>query len=293
MPKHLTIWTQALILALGACPLPPGLLGMALTSAAGCQLGENAPIPCVVHGHDVGPLLYAMAASIRYAALTIPLAILALIVWRIALYFVNRHTESAGGRQQIQMDDSREARLKFPGPLTIGPPLRGRLFWLFVAACLTMICASIDTTTIGTADFIGVVTMAMVVKLLPGSHTLRLDASGFETTRWFYTRRYDWSDVSDFAVWGFNGWLVVTFNDNRLRPGIFGRMRPALMDGRNAVLPNSYAAAEDLARFMKTWRNSALRRRGLEQKQPPGPTEVCASQKTSERAEYQGSASLR
>jgi len=166
MPKHLTIWTQALILALGACPLPAALLAAILTSAAGCQLGETAPVPCVVLGHDFGQLLYEMATSIRFVALTIPLAILALIVWRIVLHFTSRQTEPTSDRRQVKIKDSKDTILKFPGPVTIGPPLKGRMMWLFGAALLTILFANVDTTTIPITVFFGIVTMIMVAKLL-------------------------------------------------------------------------------------------------------------------------------
>jgi hypothetical protein len=258
MPKHLTIWTQALILALGACPLPAALLAAILTSAAGCQLGETAPVPCVVLGHDFGQLLYKMATSIRFAALTIPLAILALIVWRIALHFTSRHTEPTSGRRQVKIKASQDTILEFPGPITIGPPLKGRMMWLFGAAFFTMLSATSEAKMILTTAFFGVATMIMVAKLLPGSCTLRLDASGFETTHWFRTRRFRWNDVSAFAVRGFSSPGFVTFNDNRLRLGFFGRLSAAVLGGRNNVLPNSYAAPDYLARLMNSWRKSAL-----------------------------------
>jgi hypothetical protein len=258
MPKHLTIWTQALILALGACPLPAALLAAILTSAAGCQLGETAPVPCVFLGHDFGQLLSEMATSIRFVALTIPLAILALIVWRIVLHFTSRQTEPTSDRRQVKIKDSKDTILKFPGPVTIGPPLKGRMMWLFGAALLTILFANVDTTTIPITAFFGIVTMIMVAKLLPGSCTLRLDASGFETTRWFRTRRFRWSDVSAFAVRGSSSAGFVTFNDNRLRLGFFGRLSAAVLGGRNNVLPNSYAAPDYLARLMNSWRKSAL-----------------------------------
>jgi hypothetical protein len=284
MPKRLMIWTQALILALGACPLPAGLLALIFTSAAGCQLGESSPIPCVVLGHDFGHLLYEMATSMRFVVLTIPLAVLALIVWRIVLYFTSRHTEATDGRRQIKIKDSRDGLLKFPGPLTIGPPLKGRLLWLFGAACLTMLSVGHDTTAILATALFGVVTMMIVFNLLPGSRTLRLDASGFETARWFRTRRFRWSEVSNFAVWGSDSGGLVTFKDKTQRLGIFGKMNAALMSGRNNVLPNSFAAPHELARLMNTWRHSALsaiKRTGAEA--TAGQAQTGVSQKTSER----------
>jgi hypothetical protein len=144
------------------------------------------------------------------------------------------------------------------------------LIWLFIVALLTILFAVVDTTTILITAFFGVVTMIMIAKLLPGSCTLRLDATGFETTRWFRTRRFRWSDVSDFAVWGTERSGLVTFNDDKLHLGFFGKVRAAWMGGRNAVLPNSYAAPDALVRLMKTWRNSAVGTRLLEQTQPSG-----------------------
>jgi hypothetical protein len=291
MPNRLTIWMQALILALGACPLPAGLLAVALTSAAGCQLGENTPIPCVVLGHDIGGLLYEMANSIRFVALTIPLAVSALIVWRIVLYFTSRHTEPAAGRRQMTNKDGLP---KFPGPLTIGPPLKGHLIWLFVAACLTVLSVDHDTTAILMTAFFGVVTMLIVVKLLPGSRTLRLDASGFETTLWFRTRRFRWSEVSSFAVWGSDRWGRVTFKDKTRRPGFFDKMSTALMGARNNVLPNSYAAPLELAHLMNTWRNSALNAtKRADAEATAGPVEAALSQQTPERSRTSVRAPLR
>jgi hypothetical protein len=251
MPKRLMIWTQALILALAACPLPAGLLAVALTSAAGCRLGENSPIPCVVFGHDFGGLLYGMASSIRFVALTIPLAVLAVIVWRIVLYF-----KSA---RRIEINDRQDAVRKFPGPLTIGPPLKGHRLRLFGAAFLTIVCSAFDTTTIPAATFFGVVTMMIVVKLVPGSHTLRLDVGGFEITRWFRTRRFLWSEVSDFAAYNAIVWRFVAFKERQRHLGIFDKISAPLMNGRNRLMPNCYGAQpNELARLMTSWRSSAL-----------------------------------
>jgi hypothetical protein len=59
---------------------------------------------------------------------------------------------------------------------------------------------------------------------------------GFETTRWFRTRRFRWSEVSNFAVWGSDSAGFVTFKDKTQRLGIFGKTNAALMSGRNNVL---------------------------------------------------------
>jgi hypothetical protein len=147
-----------------------------------------------------------------------------------------------------------------------------------------MLSVDHDTTAILATAFFGVVTMMMVVKLLPGSRTLRLDASGFETTRWFRTRRFRWGEVSNFAVWGSDNAGFVTFKDKTQRLGIFGKMSAALMSGRNNVLPNSFAAPHELARLMNTWRHSALStitRPGAEA--TAGQAQAGVSQKASER----------
>ncbi len=227
---------------------------MALTSAAGCQLSENSQIPCVVAGHDFGGLLQGMATSIRFVAVTIPLAVLALIVWHVVLHFTSRRTEPMVSLRQIKTNNSLDAIGKFPGPLTLGPPLKGRLLVLLVMAGLTVLCVDRDTTSILVTAFFGAVTMAMVLDLIPGSGTIRLDASSFEITRWFRRRRYLWSDVGNFATWGFGYGRVVTFKDKTLRLGIFGRMNAALLGGRTNALPNFFAAPDGVARFMNAWR---------------------------------------
>jgi hypothetical protein len=282
MLKRLEVGAQALIVALGACPLLPGLLGVALNSAAGCQLSDTAPIACVVLGHDVGSLLYGMATSVRFAVYTLPLAILAVFVWRIVLYFTNRH-------RRIEVKNSKDAVLKFPEPLTIGPPMRGHRFWLVLSALIAVGFANnatlppFDKTSILVTVFFGVVTMIIVAKLIPGSTTLTLDANGFETTRWFWRRRFRWNDVSGFSAWGSGESAFVAFKDKTLRLGPFGKLRAALSGGANRYLFGAYGTSTDeLAWLLRRWQRSALRAAKQAQAEATaGQVEAAPPQKTS------------
>jgi hypothetical protein len=258
MLKRLEVGAQALIVALGACPLLPGLLGVALISAAGCQLGENSALPCVVLGHDVGSLLYGMAISVRFMVYTLPLAILAVFVWRIVLYFTNK-------RRRIEVKNSEDAILKFPEPLTIGPPLKGHRFCLLVLAVITMLSAGniavppVDKTSILATVVFGVVTMIILAKLIPGSTMLTLDADGFETTRWFWKRRFQWNDVSSFSAWMSGPSGFVAFKDKTLGPGPFGKLGASLSGGANRTLFGAYGTSVDeLAWLLRRWQRSAL-----------------------------------
>jgi hypothetical protein len=266
MPKRRTIWALALILMVGALPLLSLLLAMLFASAFGCQLDEGSVHKCVVLGLDFGGLLYPMALGAFFAVFTIPLAGLALIAWFIVwvvLLFKGRHPAPTGGHREVQsveIRDSKDGVPKFPGPVTLTPSLKKRWILLTIAACFTVLLGA-GGSIIGilAATFFGVCTVMYAIDLFPGSSSLRLDASGFEITRWFRMQQFRWNEVSDFTVWAFGGSRLVMFKARRPRPGILGKINAAFAGGRNSSLPNIYETpAGDLVQILTTWRNSAL-----------------------------------
>ena len=88
--------------------------------------------------------------------------------------------------------------------------------------------------------------------LVPGANSLQIDAEGFEVTHLFRSKRYRWSDVSDFAAHslGQSG-EVVAFKTSDPPRGLWNKTNAALLGERNACLPDTYGMTpEDLARLM-------------------------------------------
>jgi hypothetical protein len=86
------------------------------------------------------------------------------------------------------------------------------------------------------------------VAFLPKAAFLRLDKAGFEVANCFYSRKYPWSDVTDFGVWvGPYGFRAV---------GLKVRWRSHLIPG---LLPDTYGfTVEEIVGLMKSWQNLAI-----------------------------------
>jgi len=107
----------------------------------------------------------------------------------------------------------------------------------------------------------GVGTIISLMMLMPSGSSLRLDGSGFETTKFFFVRqRYRWCEVSDFVVWGaMIGQDMVVFKAEKPHLHASERINAALAGGRNGYLPDTYGkAAVDLAQLMTSWRDLAI-----------------------------------
>lgn len=90
------------------------------------------------------------------------------------------------------------------------------------------------------------------IMLLPGANALRLDAQGFQVVHFFGSKRFRWSEVSDFGVCslGQSG-EVVAFKAAAARLNIWEKVNGALLGDKNAYLPDTYGmTAEDLAQLM-------------------------------------------
>ena len=150
----------------------------------------------------------------------------------------------------------------FPGPAILQS---SRLKWgsivfacgLFTAALADIAAHGVTNAGLGAVIF-GVATALSATALLPGAMVLRLDGDGFETTRFYRTKRYRWKDVSDFAVWSFICSIVV-FRVAGQRPDYMDRRNAALTGGRGGYLPDSYGlSADSLAQTMIAWQQTAL-----------------------------------
>ena len=56
------------------------LLGMGIAAVAGCEIGGGGPQTCLILGSDWGETLYTLTMMHWYALLTLPLAVVPLIL---------------------------------------------------------------------------------------------------------------------------------------------------------------------------------------------------------------------
>jgi hypothetical protein len=74
-----------LIVLIGLAPTLIGIGGQMTAEAAGCQVDLNRVIPCVIDGRDYGPLFYKLGFAIWYSYLSVPLALVLLGLWAVAV----------------------------------------------------------------------------------------------------------------------------------------------------------------------------------------------------------------
>ena len=79
------VWSLLLIVVIFFGPLISVFSAGAIATMNGCALDEGGMHPCVVLGLDLGGTLYAMALTGWLGLLTVPIGILALIAWALAL----------------------------------------------------------------------------------------------------------------------------------------------------------------------------------------------------------------
>jgi hypothetical protein len=97
-----TIFVLFLILIVLIAPALIGVGSQMIAEAAGCQVDLNRVIPCVIDGRDYGPLFYNLGFAIWYSYLSIPVALILLVLlglWGvtvvIALIFTLGRTPSS------------------------------------------------------------------------------------------------------------------------------------------------------------------------------------------------------
>jgi hypothetical protein len=75
------------ILTFTVSPFISVIAASAIASAAGAELHESHPNPCVVWGVDIGPALYRMFVAGWFCLVTFPLGALAFIVFTLYVLF--------------------------------------------------------------------------------------------------------------------------------------------------------------------------------------------------------------
>lgn len=88
--SHVFKLSLALILLVMFAPVLSVLFASALAAAGGCTLNEAGTSSCVLFGADIGGLLNRLFVSGWYVLLTLPVGVLALLAWTVALIVSRR-----------------------------------------------------------------------------------------------------------------------------------------------------------------------------------------------------------
>ena len=79
------LWVPLVIALVAATPVISMLVAVWVADANGCKLNEADAHRCLVAGLDIGGLLYDMFVLAWLALLTVPLGVLGLAGWLIAM----------------------------------------------------------------------------------------------------------------------------------------------------------------------------------------------------------------
>ena len=79
------LWVPLVIALVAATPVISLLLAVWIAGANGCRLNEADAHPCLLAGVDIGGLLYDMFVLGWLAFVTVPLGVLGLAGWLIAM----------------------------------------------------------------------------------------------------------------------------------------------------------------------------------------------------------------
>lgn len=95
--KRLMILSLVLIVLFGVAPFLSALIASGLAHGFVCGLDEGAAHVCVVAGIDIGGALHGMFVLLLYAILTVPLAVVALLIWLVVavILYVMQHRRRA------------------------------------------------------------------------------------------------------------------------------------------------------------------------------------------------------
>jgi hypothetical protein len=74
-----------LIVLIGLAPALIGAGGQMIAEAYGCKVDLDRVIPCVINSRDYGPLVYNLSFATRYSYLSIPVALVLLGLWAVAV----------------------------------------------------------------------------------------------------------------------------------------------------------------------------------------------------------------
>jgi hypothetical protein len=103
----------------------------------------------------------------------------------------------------------------------------------------------------------GIWSIITLLSLRPGASSLQLDATGFEVTTLYRTKRYSWNQVGGFKEFttrstnGVEFWVDLRVSE---------RPSAGSTDWRNGLLSDTYGlSAEELARILTDWRAWAMK----------------------------------
>jgi hypothetical protein len=78
-PRRTYLWSYLLTILFMFAPLLSVLIASAIASAAGAELDESGPHPCILFGFDFGGLLYRMFVAGWFGLGTIPIGLLVIL----------------------------------------------------------------------------------------------------------------------------------------------------------------------------------------------------------------------
>ena len=81
-------WLFVAVMLLCLAPLFSVFACMGIASITGCQVDEGSAHACLVMGYDIGGLLYTMGVMGWFMLMTLPVLVIAAVVW-IAAEIVN------------------------------------------------------------------------------------------------------------------------------------------------------------------------------------------------------------
>ena len=102
MIKRLMVLVLALIVLFGALPVVATVAASAVAGMIGCTLDKGGAHACVLFGRDIGGALHTMYVSGWFAKVTIPVAVMVLVVWGVvALVLLLLHRRRQRRRQTV------------------------------------------------------------------------------------------------------------------------------------------------------------------------------------------------
>ena len=91
MSRIRTLIVGYIVIALFAgWPIASVAIAGTIASWNGCTLHEGFPNPCVVNGNDMGDTLYAMGVMGWFMLATIPVGLVAFVIWTIVWVLVRQ-----------------------------------------------------------------------------------------------------------------------------------------------------------------------------------------------------------
>jgi hypothetical protein len=159
---------------------------------------------------------------------------------------------------------------QFPGPITL--PFVRQDFWrafsllvLPAFAILSVVLVASGSHPAGAILFI-LLTIIAVIRLLPASRGLTLDANGFQQRAFFLSFRALWREATNFTVVpilspysGRNVRMAIWYHDQAREHWWFGPLLRLGASYNAGVMPVDGLTIEQLADVMTRWREQALK----------------------------------